>query len=193
MRHLRSLMIARSRSSSAPVDPKPVQKVWYDKDTIAGMSQGMILAKVTPSANIRLTKIIKQVNSFPSYFSNTFLAIIKLEESNGLYSTSSYKFNKSNYSGLSLTDSGSMIDGKEVYDLACNFTSADINADNTLLLAGNTYGICLGDVFSTYYLLSGDTTCIGSMYGWQIQGSNSVSGMSVCSYTLSGTVEYTAA
>ena len=191
MRRLRSLMIARSKSSSAPVDPKPVQKVWYAKDTVTGISQGMMFAKIVPTSNIKLTKITKQVSGFPSYFSNTFLAIVQLTESDGKYSISSYKFKNSGYSGLALVNTGSTIDNKSVYDLSCTFTDSDINAGNTLLTAGNIYGICLGDVFNDYYLLSGDNIPIGSAYGWQIQQSTLVTNMDELSYSLSGKLEYT--
>lgn len=188
MKHLRSLMIARSKSST-PVDPNPVQKEWYLKDTVAGISQGMMFAKIVPTSNIKLTKITKQVSGFPSYFSNTYMAIVQLTESNGKYSISSYKFKNSGYSGLSLVDTGSVIDNKSVYDLSCTFTSSDINAGNTLLTAGNIYGICLGDVFNDYYLLSGDTKPIGSAYGWQIQQSVLSIDMVELSYLLSGAIE----
>lgn len=191
MRRLRSLMIARSKSSSAPVDPKPVQEVWYDKDTVAGISQGMMFAKIVPTSNIKLTKITKQVNGFPSYFSNTYLAIVQLTESDGKYSIASYKFKNSGYSGLALTDTGSTIDGKTVYDLTCTFTESDISNGNTLLTAGSIYGICLGDVFNTYNLLSGSSKPIGSAYGWQIQQSTLVTNMDELSYSLSGKLEYT--
>jgi hypothetical protein len=179
--------------SSSSVDPKPIQRVWYDKDTIAGIAQGMIFAKITPSVNIKLTKITKQVNSYPTYFSNTYVAILQLTESNGLYNVASYKFKKSAYSGLALVNTGSIISSKESYDLSCTFTSEDVSANNTLLTAGITYGICMGDIYATYNLLSGDSGCIGSMYGYQLQGEILVTGMSDFEYKLSGTIEYTEA